>query len=397
MATSFNNYGQFFSASSSSLTQNKLTFLPAQAASTPNTGSASTICKLPARSARSNNYQVALPTPPASNRPSLEGSTAIPANITTHDLELRDHQQAESPSLLSPPTSPPRVVQPLPLQAITSKVYSVANGEEETCTIEGVTPILFEELHSWGQENLPAWEGLRCEHLYTTCFHSFLTNLDKYRVDLHNDILVVGWPLSFGHEFITDLLDELRTNGHSFPRGVHGGKEVIIGGSADVRLSRGRKEPDCALYINGEDKYTQPTIAYEVGYSENGTKLTLDAARLICLTYGRVQLVVTIKITHKDREPGRPRELELITWDHWELVEVDEPVEHYRLDDPQPIDYDKMHIPTAYIAVVKSRNGKLRQLTARKVESHSVCTCHCFRDAGTFNLFNHSDFSRSPG
>ena len=134
-----------------------------------------------------------------------------------------------------------------------------------------------------------------------------------------------------------------------------------------------------------------------MGYLENGTKLTLDAARLICLTYGRVQLVITIKITHKDREPGRPQELELITWDHWELVEVDEPVEHYRLDDPQPIDYDKMHIPTTYIAVVKSRNGKLRQLTAHKVESHSVCTFHCFRDAGTFNLFNHSDFSRSPG
>jgi hypothetical protein len=94
--------------------------------------------------------------------------------------------------------SPPHVVQPLPLQAITSKVYSIANGKEETCTIEGVTPILFEELHSWGQENLPAWEGLQCEHLYTTCLHSFLTNLDKYKIDLHNDILVVGWPLSFG-------------------------------------------------------------------------------------------------------------------------------------------------------------------------------------------------------
>src|SRR5882762_11511253 len=144
--------------------------------------------------------------------------------------------------------SPPHVVQPLPLQTITSKVYSIANGKEETCTIEGVKPILFEELHSWGQENLPAWEGLQCEHLYTTCLHSFLTNLDKYKIDLHNDILVVGWPLSFGHKFITDLLDELHTNRHSFSRGVHGGKEVIIGGSADVRLSRGRKEPDCTLY-----------------------------------------------------------------------------------------------------------------------------------------------------
>jgi hypothetical protein len=102
-----------------------------------------------------------------------------------------------------------------------------------------------------------------------------------------------------------------------------------------------------------------------VGYPENGTKLTLNAA--------------------------------LITWNHWELVEVDEPVKHYQLDDPQPIEYDKMHIPTTYIAVVKSRNGKLCQLTAHKVESHLVCTCHCFMDAGTFNLLNHSDFSQSPG
>jgi len=110
--------------------------------------------------------------------------------------------------------------------------------------------------------------------------------LDEYRVDLHNDMLVVGYPLSFGHEIITDILDKLRAHGHSFPCGVHGGKEVIIGGSAGVRLSRGKKEPDCALYVDGEDRFTQPTIAYEVGYSEDGTKLTLDAATLICLTYG---------------------------------------------------------------------------------------------------------------
>jgi hypothetical protein len=199
---------------------------------------------------------------------------------------------------------------------------------------------------------------------------SLLMNLGEYRIDLHNDVLIIGYPLSFGHEIIVDLLDKLRAEGRSFRRGVHGGKEIIIGGSAGVRLSRGRKEPDCSLYVIGDEKFKEPTIAFEVGYSEDENTLTFDAAKLICLTFGRIKLVVAIKISHKSRQSGEPRELESVTWGHWELDEIDDPPERYRLDNPQPVEYDARGIPTAYAAVVEGRKGKHRQLIARKVESH---------------------------
>lgn len=47
---------------------------------------------------------------------------------------------------------------------------------------------------------------------------SLLTHLDECRIDLHNDVLIVGYPLSFGHEIIVDLLDKLRAEGRSFRR-----------------------------------------------------------------------------------------------------------------------------------------------------------------------------------
>lgn len=327
---------------------------------------------------------VALPTP-ASNRPSLEDSTEITGSPASVNQASYDHSVPEVASLVSPPASPLRIAKPATLDAIIARVRPVAEGIEETSTIKGVTPSLFEELDSWAAEHLPGWEGLRCETYPHFC-HSHLTNLDEYRVSLHNDILIVGYPLSFGHEIIVDLLDKLRDEGHSFRRGVHGGKEVIIGESAGVRLSRGRKEPDCSLYVVSDDEeFKEPTIAYEVGYSEDEATLTSDAGKLICLTYGRIKLVVAIKITHKSRKSGELRELESVTWGHWELDDVDDPPERHQLNDPQPIEYDGRGIPTAYAAVVEGRKGKHRQLIARKVESHSVRKHHL---VGTSRAFN---------
>lgn len=137
--------------------------------------------------ARSVDYQhpITLPTPPTSNRPSLEESTVTSANFKNHNsghqhhqraeptvtadsptspnLPHPEHQHAERVSFISPPASPPRVAKRATLDAIAAKVKPVTDGLEETCTIKGVTPMLFEEFDSWAAENLPGWESLRCE------------------------------------------------------------------------------------------------------------------------------------------------------------------------------------------------------------------------------------------
>jgi hypothetical protein len=110
--------------------------------------------------ARSVDHQcpVMLPTPPTSNRPSLEESTVTSANLTTHNSGHQHHQCAEpivtadshnSPrqhaepvSFVSPPASPPRVAKRATLDTIAAKAKPVTDGVEETCTIKGVTDVI---------------------------------------------------------------------------------------------------------------------------------------------------------------------------------------------------------------------------------------------------------------
>jgi hypothetical protein len=138
----------------------------AQAASTP-THSTSDI-RRPPGSLRSVDYQrpVTLPTPPASNRPSLEESTVISSSTTSHSPGC---QRGEFVSPVSPPASPPRAGK-VTREDIAAKVKLVTEGVEETCTIEGVTQTLFDQFHSWAQEHLPGWEGLRCDTSVTLSF-----------------------------------------------------------------------------------------------------------------------------------------------------------------------------------------------------------------------------------
>jgi len=55
---------------------------------------------------------------------------------------------------------------------------------------------------------------------------------------------------------------------------------------------------------------------FEVAYTQPTRSVVLEAARHICLTRGQVQLVVAIDIVHKANT--KPRELESVTWSHWE-------------------------------------------------------------------------------
>jgi hypothetical protein len=111
-----------------------------------------------------------------------------------------------------------------------------------------------------------------------------------------------------------------------------------------VTLTEGVTSPDYSLYEWKEgnehvDSNTFPTIVWEVAYSELEKKLVLDVARHICLSRGRIRLVVAINFTHY--ADTWPRELDTVTWAHWEVdgsqcEEVKKPV-HIALNHPQPI------------------------------------------------------------
>lgn len=70
-----------------------------------------------------------------------------------------------------------------------------------------------------------------------------------------------------------------------------------------ITLAEGCKEPDYSIYdpVDPENPFLYdssanlyPTIAFEVAYSEKAEKLSRDAARLLLLSNGHIQLVVAL-------------------------------------------------------------------------------------------------------
>lgn len=104
------------------------------------------------------------------------------------------------------------------------------------------------------------------------------------RINLYDDILVVGYPVSISHEILSDLFHRLSNQGMSYSSDGHNGVTIMQGGSAGIELSRGRKEPDFSLYEVRTENYTEPSIAGEVACSETAAELANDAARLLCPT-----------------------------------------------------------------------------------------------------------------
>jgi hypothetical protein len=80
------------------------------------------------------------------------------------------------------------------------------------------------------------------------------------------------------------------------------------------------KSPDYSLYEvkdgNGTANDDNNTTLTMVAYTQTSCNLAEEAAQHICLMMGRVLLVVAIDIIHKPNM--NPRELESVTWSHWE-------------------------------------------------------------------------------
>jgi len=197
----------------------------------------------------------------------------------------------------------------------------------------------------------------------------------------------VGYPTSPGHEIMSDVFHLLACAGRSYPTTKYQGSKITQCGTADVKLTCGHKAPDFSLYElkdtaeseADKDDNSTPTVVWEVGYSENVKKLALDAARHICLTRGRVLLVITIDIIHEDnRVNGGSRRLKEVKWAHWEMdysacQEVDDKwdgelnvLEPERLE---AVDESCVHpAPNAYRTVVDMGGTNYHVRAAKTVE-----------------------------
>lgn len=97
---------------------------------------------------------------------------------------------------------------------------------------------------------------------------------------------------------------------------------ITEGGAADIMLSGGGiKSPDYSLYERrrGNPRITDsthPTVVFEMAYSQSAQSLATAAARHICLTMGRILLVVAIKVSLEPK--SHPRKIKSIVWSHWE-------------------------------------------------------------------------------
>lgn len=235
-------------------------------------------------------------------------------------------------------------------------------------------------------------DGKVCGTQYSSCrlLLNSLTNHFSNSIDLHDGVLTVSYPTLI-HASIDYLMDGLARN-RSYPRELYQGSKIFLGGRADVFLGGGGiKSPDYSLYESRDDdrdgrSVLFPTVAWEIGYLEDENKLSFDAARLLCLSRGNVRLVIIVNIKHK--QGSQPRELESVTWAHWEVDydSIDLVSGEWwngKLRDPQPhrdTGDEAMggeHVPSAPTAyrTVLSMKGDNYQINAVRTRLYQVW-CH---------------------
>jgi hypothetical protein len=162
-------------------------------------------------------------------------------------------------------------------------------------------------------------------------------------------------------------------SGTGYPE-LYSGSRIVEGGCADVHYNSGYKSPDFSLYevrdggVSDDQDSSTPTIVFEVAYSQSTRSLVREAARHICLTRGQVQLVVTIDIVHK--RGTSPRELESVTWSHWEedvlshdvVEDYDDELDQVSSERGDEENSEEFILPpaTAYTAVVAQPGGQRR-------------------------------------
>jgi hypothetical protein len=133
-------------------------------------------------------------------------------------------------------------------------------------------------------------------------------------------MLIVHYP-TFGHEIMMSLLSNLVVEDSKGSLMFSPDSNVFLGGSTDVKLCDGTKNPDCSMYeVNpGSISLAEafPTVVWEVAYGEDERKLAQDLGRWVACSRGRVHLAIGIKI-ERNRTPGGLRGLKKVTCALWE-------------------------------------------------------------------------------
>lgn len=181
------------------------------------------------------------------------------------------------------------------------------------------------------------------------------------------------YSASIGHEIAQDIFaNSIEQRSIEAP---YNGATLMRGGQAGIELSRNRKDPDFSIYVhtlNTRQQCNKPTVAWETAYTESEEKLTLDVARLLCLSNGLIQLVIAINVIHT-REKGQARKLKSVEWAHWQIVGIRDVDSITRCEGPSVDELDAFGVPVSYTAVVDDGENGKEKITAGKVASFQVC------------------------
>lgn len=195
-----------------------------------------------------------------------------------------------------------------------------------------------------------------------------------HSIDLDQERLIVKCPTA-GHDFLTALFINLVSTGHTYPA-EYNGSIITEGGSADIFLSYGVKSPDYSWYEENSEsdeiECSYPNIVWEVAFSEPEKKLDRDAARHLCLSSSRVNLVIAVNIESSPASAQPPRELQRMTWEFWEctgMERVDAWVGGENLVYPVPANASHAK---EYCSVSKDDAGQLMKYTAKVTKTFKV-------------------------
>lgn len=126
---------------------------------------------------------------------------------------------------------------------------------------------------------------------------------------------------TFGHEIMSSLFHNLNLNDSKGTSLFSVDGNILLGGSADVKLCDGIKSPDFSLYESHPEKLplTQawPTVVWEIAYTEDEKKLAYDLGRFVACSLGRVQLAIGVKI-ERNRIGEAFRGVKKVTCALWE-------------------------------------------------------------------------------
>lgn len=318
-----------------------------------------------------SNPAASLPTP----RPSLETAKPPITLASRNTLEvLTDSPSVPSgpapefppPIVLTPPTSPDDAFV-IPAQVdLPNLLEFLTRKSGSSFTIPGIDNESLGQLDNMALAGkLPGWDsavryvGLQVQDI---CCYTYPLNSRS----VANGALFLEFPCTM-HEILPDIFTRLSDQGKMLPS--NGSKSILrVMGSSDIPLEKGIKSPDYSIFevqgssgdsSNQKNPPGHPTVAFEVGYSQDIHALRYAAAQTLGGTLGAVNLVVIIKIAYQVIK-GERQEIQTASAEFWE-VEYEREVKHWEKDLNTPILQKIDTSDIKYLYVSKCETGRFSQ------------------------------------